>query len=328
MDLEEVWSEIELQPPDGPGFVSRRIAPESDRNLFLATAFPSVRRMFILEVANSALTEELALPSTRAVQTTKVELGSDSVQLRVELLIPEARGVFTPFIANVAAAVSVATDDHEAVRIFIERFQYWRRLLSGDQHEGLGLDAAQGLWGELWVLRHFLYPIWREDVVASWTGPEGDDVDYRRGTITVEVKTLRGDRPAIARITSERQLDNSHGTTLYLVALLIDRHRQGSGESLPDMVHACLDLVEGLQRSELEDRMLEAGYSDVHRDRYADVRYSIREIRAFSVEDRFPRITESLLPDGIGGVSYLLSLDACRQWMINADQLARLLADS
>jgi hypothetical protein len=283
--------------------------------------------MMILTVSANVLTKVPDLPSTRAVRTVAVELPDDTIELRLELQVPGAASVFTPFVEDVASAVTSAPDDEAGVLALIERFLYWRRLLSGEITEGLGAEAAQGLWGELWVLRYTLHPIWGDEVVASWTGPEGDDNDFRRGRYAVEVKTLRGDRPAMARITSERQLDNPAGTTLFLIAVLVDRHRHGAGESLPEMVGACLDIVTGPRVADLRDRLLAWGYSDAHRGRYEETRYSIRAIRAFRVDDGFPRLTESVLPDGVGSVSYNLSLDACATWAVDATDLPTYLAD-
>jgi hypothetical protein len=326
MDLEKVWSDIESKAPPGPGIVLRRIMPEGQRDLSVGTSFPNGHRMLILKVDRETVDSSDNLPSSRAVQSVVLADGDNKVDVRIELLARDARDVFTVFITNVAAATLEADTDADAVRVLIERFHYWRRLLSGEALDGLGDDGAQGLWGELWVMRYLLFPIWGRQVVDSWTGPSMDDVDFRLRESTTEVKTLRGDRPAVARITSERQLDPASGTNLVLIALLVNRHRHGTGESLPEMVDACLDLVQGTDKTELEDRLAEWGYLEIQRQRYADTRYSIREVRAFHVKPGFPCITESTLPEGIGKVSYSLSLDACQHWRIELDNLSHVLS--
>jgi hypothetical protein len=327
VDLEQIWSNIERRPPLGPGTVSRLIEPENDRSLFVGTAFPSRHRMLILRVNNDAVEGIDSFPSTRAVQTIvdaddKVE---NAVNVKIALQLEDARDVFTVFIANVAKAVLATKSDREAVQTLIERFHYWRKLLSGDAIEGLGPEEAQGLWGELWVMRHILVPNWGRYVVGSWTGPSKDDVDYRLGMSTAEVKTLRGDLPAVVQIASERQLETPAGVTLVLIALLVDRHRHGTGESLNEMIDACLALFQVPEKTHLEDLLTEWGYLEIHRQRYSETRYSIREVRAFHVEQDFPRITESILPNGVGRVKYSLSLDACQGWSVELDALDDLL---
>jgi hypothetical protein len=177
-------------------------------------------------------------------------------------------------------------------------------------------------------MRHLLHPVWADGVVASWTGPEHDDNDFRRSDMAVEVKTIRGDRPAAIRISSERQLDNPGGTRLFLVALAVDRHRQGAGESLPAMVEACRDMLNESVLGEFEDRLLAWGYSDTHRRRYEDTRYTLRTQAVYEVRTGFPRIVEDDLPEGIGGVSYHVSLDACRSFMVGPSvRIAELLGE-
>lgn len=317
MDADAIWTELESEHPATPGILRRRVLPRSARNLFLGVAQPSRRRLFILVVRTSALAGVLDLPVTRAVRTAAVDVGDGLTEVRVELEAAEASAVFTPFVQDVATCVAATATDAEAVAALLQRFGYWSRLLSGELAEGLGADAAQGLWGELWVMRHVLHPAWGDEAVASWTGPDRDDNDFRRGSKAIEVKTMRGDRPEVVRITSERQLDNPNGTALFLVALSVDRHRHGAGESLPEMIAGCRDIIDGGFGGQLEDRLLAWGYSEAHQNRYEDTRYTLRSSSAFEVSAGFPRIVESALPDGVGSVSYRLALDACRSFQVD-----------
>jgi len=250
-----------------------------------------------------------------------VDVVDGVTELRVELAAPEALRVFTPFVDDVASCAAASPDDAGAVSALVERFGYWRRLLSGELVEGLGSDSAQGLWGELWIMRHLLHAVWRSEVVQSWTGPDRDDNDFRREDSAVEVKTMRGDRPAVVRITSERQLDNPAGIHLFLIALAVDPHRHGAGESLPDMVRGCRDMLDGAVLADFEDRLLTWGYSDAHWRRYEETRYALRAVTAYEVTSGFPRIVEGGLPDGVGSVSYRLSLDACRPFEVAMSEL-------
>lgn len=317
MDPDAIWTDLAAERPGSPGIVRRRLLPESRRNVFLGVGHPSGKRMLILAVAPAALAGVGELPGTGAVRTNLVEVSDHATEVRVELEMAEAAPVFTPFVKDVASCAAACADDAGAVSALVERFGYWRRLLSGELVSGLGADAAQGLWGELWVMRHVLHAAWADEVVASWTGWERDDNDFRRSNVAVEVKTMRGDRPAVVKITAERQFDNPGGTWLYLLALAVDAHRHGAGESLPEMVAACRDTVTGAVLLDLDQRLLGWGYSDAHRQRYLDTRYTVRAPSAFEVRDGFPRIVEAGLPDGVGSVSYRLSLDACRPFEVD-----------
>jgi hypothetical protein len=328
MDVEAIWSDLAAERPSVAGIVRQRVLPRTGRDIFLAVVHPSLRPMLVLRVRPDALGSLGELPQTRAVRTTVVEIDDLATEIRVELEAPEAVKVFAPFVLDVASCVGESSDDAGAVRALLERFGHWRRLLSGEAAEGLGAEAAQGLWGELWSMRHLLHPAWGDDVVAAWTGPDRDDNDFRHHAVAIEVKTMRGDRPETVRINGERQLDHAQGVVLVLVALAVDVHRQGGGESLPAMVGACRSLVAGAPAADLEDRLLAWGYSEAHRARYEDTRYTLRGMAAFRVDEGFPRIIESDLRQGVGSVRYRVSLDACRAWQLDTDtQLAKILSE-
>jgi hypothetical protein len=202
------------------------------------------------------------------------------------------------------------------------RFGHWKRLLSGAALEGLGPNESQALWGELWVMRNLLHPRIGSAAVTGWTGPERADRDFLFGDVAVEVKTTRGDRPAVATITSERQLDSSALGTLLLVALGVEVIPGGLGETLNEMVDQLRSIVGPSMRAELDDRLHAYGYADVHREKYSVTRYALREMRLYAVEEGFPRITEASLPPGVGRVTYQLALDACDPWRIDDKQFS------
>ena len=133
----------------------------------------------------------------------------------------------------------------------------------------------------------------------------------------VEVKTTSGKAPHVVRIASERQLDGRGLPALYLrhLALAV---REGAGETLPAMVASLRARFVAFPRAaeEFEDGLLAASYRDADAWRYEARGYALRETNDFAVRGRFPRLTESDLPAGIGEVRYALSLDACRAFLL------------
>jgi hypothetical protein len=63
-------------------------------------------------------------------------------------------------------------------------------------------------------------------------------------------------------------------------------------------------------------KLVEGGYLDAHAPRYSSA-YEQRSLRWFRVREGFPRITESMLPDGIGDATYTLSLAACKEFAVD-----------
>ena len=69
--------------------------------------------------------------------------------------------------------------------------------------------------------------------------------------------------------------------------------------------------------NQFETRLAQVGYSDVHRDRYDDVRYLHDAMQAYEVDGDFPRLTPSSLPSGVQGVTYRVNPEACHPFLLD-----------
>jgi hypothetical protein len=241
-------------------------------------------------------------------------------EIRIALRSAEMLRVFGPFADNVASAIAEEQTDEGAVAALVGRYTHWRRLFAGEPAGGLGRDDALGLWGEIWVLRHVLHPIWGRACVAAWTGYEPDNKDFRRGRLTVETKTTGSDTPLMVRINGARQLDLGDSDTLLLAVLEVETHREGSGETLVETVQDARAVLDPAAVEQLDLRLDVRGYHDSEAELYASVRYSLRKERWYDVQGEFPRITPSDLRDGVGALRYALSVDACTPWHIDEVQ--------
>ena len=75
-----------------------------------------------------------------------------------------------------------------------------------------------------------------------------------------------------------------------------------------------------------DDHLLDAGYFDTHAPRYEGRRFSLRRELAFRIGQGFPRLVERDLPEGVGDVSYALSLVACREFSVAPGEMTAGLA--
>jgi hypothetical protein len=134
---------------------------------------------------------------------------------------------------------------------------------------------------------------------------------------SVEVKSTATNQPQIVRVSSERQLDETGTPALHLLHVSLDVHRD-SGESLPQIVDGLRSAIAGGTGAALfDDRLLDAGYADLHAPKYAHTGYTVRETNFFELRDGFPRITEHDLPPGVGGVSYSLTVAVCLPFVVD-----------
>ncbi|HXK39453.1 MAG TPA: PD-(D/E)XK motif protein, partial [Candidatus Paceibacterota bacterium] len=207
---EQIWLELESHRPTKSGLVRRRVREDSDRNIFLGVGYPSRQRVLILAVPRSAIEGVETPPTTRALTTQIEDLGADEVELRVWLTVPEMAQVFSPFVDDVVDTIAAVHTDKDAVRGLLDRFAHWKTLLSAAGQGGLRSHQAQGLYGELWALKHLILTnLASSEALRSWHGPDREDRDFAFETVAMEVKSTLRDRPLTVEINSERQLDLS-----------------------------------------------------------------------------------------------------------------------
>lgn len=323
----ELWTSLErTTEAPGPGYVVRRVYPESALHLFIGVEQPGARWIAALHATPAAIAAVGEPPVTHGVQIRVRGPGPDGRSI-LELVLSDRayRDVFAALAADVLGAVAGMRDDTGGIRVFMDRMVRWQRLLQRAGPDGLGLEAQVGLYGELWVLERQAIPNLGPSAVAFWSGPTRAVHDFQFGSAALEVKATTSTSAQSVRITNERQLDESGVESLILLHVSLAA-RSGHGETLPEAVAAVREAVAGdpVSAALFEDRLTEAGYLDVHAPRYAGVGYTLRGYRSYRVRDLFPRITEGNLPFGVSSVSYDLNLAACGPFTLSQPEFEAL----
>lgn len=192
------------------------------------------------------------------------------------------------------------------------------------------------MWGELQVLRTHLIPaLGAAGAVAAWKAGSAAHQDFQCAAGALEVKTTAAKQPQAVRIASERQLDGTGVGALFLHVVAVDEREVAPGgtvpgESLPGLVSVVrLALAaDAAVLAGFEDRLIERGYLDPHAPRYEGRRRTVRNEQTFRVVEGFPRLTEKMLPAGVGEASYALSLAACAPFSTEAATLIAALKNS
>lgn len=321
MDVDAIWTDLERQLPAGAhGRQQQRIYPDSRVDLLLAALAPGPRRSLLLQVATSAVEQIEELPSARGISVVLLH-GDDSGNSTLELQLdePGANDVFAALVADVARTTAETRDDEAAVTAFLGRLGRWMRLLQRES-QGLSGERQRGLYAELWFIRDRLAStVGLDEAVQAWQGPSGAPHDFQTSSGSIEVKSTATNQPQVLRIASERQLDETGTPALHLLHLSLDVHRD-SGESLLEIIAAIRTAVaNGPVATLFEDRLLDAGFADVHAANYAHTGYTLRDMNFFTLVEGFPRITEHSLPPGVGAVSYTLTVAACLSFGVAED---------
>ena len=332
MKIEDVWNLLEQGVSNNTsGYLTRRILPGTNYDAYLAIEKPSNKRLLMLRFRIDYLDRKTVYPTSSSFVVNRMALPQDGEEygtLQLVLTNPRYQDIFTTLVQDIVTSLALVPEGKAAVSAFIMRLKRWQTFLEKHNPEGLSTIAQQGLYGELWFLRQFvLPPLGIINGLRSWTGPKATQQDFQFSSFAVEVKTTSAKQHQKLSIASERQLDETGAGTIVLLHLSLDV-RQGQGETLPEIVANVRSLVtdDSIAKDELENRLFEVGYLDIHDSRYEETAYSIREYNYFKVEQDFPRIIESDLRNGVGDVRYTISVAECKRFSIPASEVITLIS--
>jgi hypothetical protein len=315
-----LWAELETSAAtDGARWWLIRCRATPGLSLLAAREPGAGRRALLLPLDGAEAPVRRQWPRLAALSPIFVDV-DDTAHIGVILAEPRFADVFDSLAVDLARRVEEAADADGAVIALLGQLHRWQRFLTATA-QGLDLAAQRGLWGELHFLGESLLPaLGPSAAVAAWTGPQGAHQDFQAASAWVEVKTTLAKQPQAVRITSERQLDDTHSPALFLRVLSLESNEAGTG-TLPArvaMLRATLAAAPGA-RENFEDALLAAGYLDRDAPRYASPGYAVRRADTYRVRTGFPRIVEAGLPVGVGAVAYDLSLAACTDFTISPE---------
>lgn len=331
MRIEELWkvleSDADAGKPGAGGWLLRLTRPTTGCPLFVGVELASRRRAILLQLPAVSMPPRRLWPHCKGLVTLAIQMEGNTF-FAVALKEPRHGDVFTALSEDLARRMSEVETPAEHVRSFLGQLARWQKFLSVSL-EGLSEEVQRGLWGELHFLREYLVPALGTVAVAGWKGPMQAHQDFQFENGAVEVKTTLAKQPQVVRITSERQLDDSNWSALFLYVLALDV-RQDGGENLVSMVAMLRMKLTGdaAAQEQFEDALLAVGYLDNHAELYADRGYVIRSQKAFSVKQEFPRLLERHLPTGIGDVSYGLAVGACESFNVDFETVVAALKSS
>lgn len=226
---------------------------------------------------------------------------------------PELLPVFARLCQDLIDEIAKTEDEIALIRLVHRRLALWQRLF--DQ-SGAGLlepHQVMGLLAELLFMQSVLDAGVRKpsEVAAAWVGPSRADQDFRFSGEAVEVKAV-GPGARGVTISSLRQLDG-----LLPVSMSIWTMRPASSDE-PGAV-TLNQLVAQLEQRFIpdanalgvfRDSLLEAGY--IEHPQYDEIAFEPMQTESFVIDEDFPRLTSSTVPDGISAATYVLSLHFLR----------------
>ncbi len=318
-ELASKWSRLNTAGIVGEGYVRLRLGEVSTCPAYAARSIGLEHEALMIEVETASLPPVKTYPSSRAfaMRAHVLQPGrSGLTRLILELADPGYRDIFRVLVSDVVERLASAASQEATAVAMVQRVERWQSFLRRHGLSALSAELRRGLFGELVLLRELLAWGQSEDVaVAAWKGCFGAHHDFQFTAGSIEVKTTCSTAPHAFDISSVAQLEAPSAGRLFVYFLLL-AEVEGGASSLVDLIDALRHRFVGAARDAFEDRLLEAGFIDAHRDFYEAPRYDIRSECFFEVTDGFPRIREATLPTGVEHVSYRVALAACQMFVV------------
>lgn len=249
---------------------------------------------------------------SRDVNVTRGQRTTDGKwTLALTLQDQELFDVFAKLCVDLVEQSRPATEEGDALRLFLEALAQWKHLLQPARPEHLTLEALRGLLGELWFgFKYLGAKVAPETIVAAWTGPLGAPQDFNFvSDKAFEVKAVRSNASAV-RISSAQQLDPLHKNLRLVVVTLEDCHpTHPDGLQLPKLaasIRASLSATPSAQAH--FERVLREYPVDTADPFYLEHCFRAVTHREYIVAEEFPGIRASALVPGIREVRYSLDL--------------------
>ena len=195
--------------------------------------------------------------------------------------------------------------------------QKWSVFFQFEKDYVLSANVQQGLYSELTVLEKMIKKNGNK-ALAYWTGYNSESHDFYIGKDAVEIKSSSAKGPEKVKISNEYQLDDSGVMGLLYLLYLSIKKSEVDGEMLPEIVGRIMIQLDCSQKEMFKEKLLKVGYVYSMPELYT-YHFRVREESCFMVKGNFPRITPKNIHKGIGAVEYVVSLDACRSYMIEIE---------
>lgn len=302
---------------------ARRVSGAGKHDFFWITSTSSEPGLLLR--LSTGVEEPASLPKLRNLDIGIRDIGAGRA-LVVLLKDPDQRELFASLCRDVVSAAEGATATRDAVTRAVRRLLRWHHLLRGGRSDMLSLEEQRGLIGELHFLERLVTLIGPRAAIEAWRGPFGASKDFELDGLLVEVKARRGAAKPYVQISSEDQLADVAGTSLFLCVSPVDAVVKPEGLSLDDHVRRIEKIFIEADTDSLVlwDEAIQASGFDPTDD-YSERRWKIGDTWDHRVEADFPRIVPPLSA-GVGGVRYSIALEACSAYRIQEGDLDRLIS--
>jgi hypothetical protein len=311
--IEKIWADFELKDCDKSGIVLKRYSPDIKPDCFVSMRMPEKVRSIAFKLSSTNINIQI-FNDLRDITSEIIpdETNPNKSLLLISLADNNLISIFAVLCEDFFQAVSEIIEEETLIQILKNRFTKWKELFILAKSPGLPPEKQIGLFGELFLIKLLIQETTNiEHCLSIWTGPETGIRDFEINRTAIEVKTTQTHNHQKIGISSERQLDTTLLSNLFLFHLSLEK-RNGSDYTLNSIVEEVFKLIgdNALLYNTFKRKLTNVGYFEHHKVKYQDISYFVRDEDFYLVKDNFPRIEENQLMKGVGDVRYSIVLSS------------------
>jgi hypothetical protein len=303
--LERQWSSINYK---NGGFLQVDVSHPLEWHV----GYLSISQRTLLLVSDSELEQ---IDSSKSMVVSRRKRESDNRwTLSFELLRNEQQSVFAILCCDIIEHSRLAANEKEALKLVIQRYKQWSRLLETQKSGLMSEQSRKGLIGELLFLEsRFMLADAPLAIIQGWAGADNADQDFVYTDGWFEIKSVNFSASSIS-ISSLEQLDCVDDGTLVIQRIERVSPERANAFSLNDVVYRLFALLatESDALDLFRAKLTSYGYIDLHE--YSEQKYYHSETILYRVDSSFPRLTAKNVPTQISAAHYELSLPSLVDW--------------
>jgi hypothetical protein len=294
---DDFWCELERK--GHPGVLTR--IDETHPGDFYAAVNERFQRGLVLFSSN----ELPAVPEMENLDIQSSQLPDGTWRNCLWVTDTALYDLFTVLVSDILGS-SRAMPVEGMAQYVAARVTHWHSLLESGGG-GPALFQLRGLVAELEVLRRLIALVGPLQAVESWHGPLGGTQDFILSNARLETKAI-GFSARRIKINSAEQLDAGEHV-LRLITIAVADSLPGADGSVTIAEFVALIFKSLASSSDaceaFRKRLGFVGVGDSSETRH---RFRLGAVRVYAVKDTFPRITPTMLSEGVDSVSYELRI--------------------
>ena len=297
----------------------------SENGIGLIYSISIAHQMRSMAIPIEGVDRNVDYPVWRGVRidaVTITEYSRDQVYIQLKQASETEGHIFEIVAEDLRLGIEKITDRKKTGATVRKILKKWKDFFSTGRRPILGEKQEQGLVGELLFLNELIK---KADTKAVGFWESGTSThDFYISNNAVEVKTSICQAPYYGHINSEYQLDKKDINGSLFLRMYALRRSPRDGKRLPQIINETRELlISDETMSDLfESKIFTLGYFDSAADYYQNG-YTIRDKYTFSIDDDFPKLIKSGIPEGIYHIEYDINVGECMDFAISTDELFR-----